>query len=101
MRMFAGTILLLMGCAPPPPAGDYCDIAKPDRYASEDVVRYLVEHDPEHLKRDIAENEYGKRNCPEGWFDSRYLRKEMLGPNDLGSGESDVGEEVQLASMAG
>jgi len=51
-----------------PVAGDFCDIAKPDTYASEKVANYMVLNDPEHVKADLAENEYGAANCPDGWI---------------------------------
>jgi len=51
----------------PIPVGDFCDIAKPDVYASDHVVAYLAENDPSHLRRDLSENEYGKENCPANW----------------------------------
>lgn len=47
------------------PAGDFCDVAQPDVYASDEVVEFMVENDPEHVEKDISENEYGARRC--GW----------------------------------
>lgn len=50
-------------------SGDFCDIAKPDFYANSSVVEYLSENDPEHLRQDTIENEYGLEVCPEDWAD--------------------------------
>lgn len=46
-------------------AGNFCDIAEPDRYKSSDVLEYLLVHDPDHVRADTAENVYGEENC--GW----------------------------------
>ena len=46
-------------------ADNFCDIAEPDVYASEDVARFMVQNDPDHVRNDLAENAYGKENC--GW----------------------------------
>ena len=54
--------MLLSGCSPPP-AGNFCDIAKPDFYSTEAVANYMVENDPVHVRNDIAENTYGAENC--------------------------------------
>ena len=61
---FMLTTAILSGCMKVPP-GDFCEIAKPDIYASDMVVEFMVENDPEHVRRDISENEYGAANC--GW----------------------------------
>lgn len=45
--------------------GDFCDIAEPDIYASQEVVEYLILNDRDHLEADVAENEYGIEHC--GW----------------------------------
>lgn len=57
-------VALLSSCAKP--SGDFCDIAKPDVYATDEVAEYLVVNDPAHVRADIAENEYGRRHCD--WF---------------------------------
>lgn len=57
-------IALVAGCGETP-AGDFCDVARPDVYASDEVVEYMVENDPDHVRLDLAENEYGEENC--GW----------------------------------
>lgn len=54
-----------------PVAGDFCDVAKPDVYASDAVLEFLVRNDPEHVKKDLAENEYGRNNCPPEWIESK------------------------------
>ena len=51
-----------------PVAGDFCDIARPDIYASSAVAEFLVINDPVHVQQDLAENEYGKANCPPEWI---------------------------------
>lgn len=48
--------------------GDFCDVAKPDVYATSTVAAYMVKNDPEHVRRDVAENEYGVKHC--GWVKS-------------------------------
>lgn len=53
---------LLSGCGV---AGDFCTVAKPDIYASEGVVDYLLDNDPNHLRADMVENQYGVKHC--GW----------------------------------
>jgi len=53
------------------PAGDFCDIAQPDVYASDEVVEFLVQNDPDHVRADLAENEYGRENCPASWWAGR------------------------------
>jgi len=55
--------LFLTTCAP---SGDFCDIARPDVYASKDVAEYLVRNDPKHVKGDLRENKYGEENCAQG-----------------------------------
>lgn len=60
-------IAFLAGCDPVP-SGDFCDIARPDFYASAVVADYLTENDPEHVRRDVAENEYGAENCGDDWL---------------------------------
>jgi len=64
--MMSCCVVLLAGCEIP--AGDFCDIAKPDLYADEDVVDFMTLNDPEHVRQDLAENEYGKANCPPAWI---------------------------------
>jgi hypothetical protein len=54
---------LLSGCGTTP--GDFCDIAEPDVYSTAEVVEFLLDNDPTHIRKDLAENEYGKKNC--GW----------------------------------
>ena len=49
-------------------AGDFCEIAKPDLYATPEVAEYMARNDPEHVRQDLAENEYGKENCPDPWW---------------------------------
>ena len=56
---------LLAGCGDKTPSGNFCDIAKPDHYATVAVLDYMLENDKEHVKKDVAENEYGVTNC--GW----------------------------------
>lgn len=43
--------------------GDFCDVARPLPYASNEVADFLAEHDPTHVERDSALNIYGERNC--------------------------------------
>jgi len=57
---------LLSGCARLIP-GDFCQIAKPDVYASEEVIDFLILNDREHIERDLSENEYGKQVCGDAW----------------------------------
>jgi hypothetical protein len=55
--------LLAGSCASPP--GDFCDVAEPKHYATDQVADYVSDNDPK-LADDIAsENIYGERNC--GW----------------------------------
>lgn len=65
MPMIWSTVLL-SGCVKTP-AGDFCDVAFPLTFHSQEVVSYLSANDPSHLRGDIAHNEYGKANCPKGW----------------------------------
>lgn len=53
--------VLISGCS----LSEFCAVAKPDVYASEAVVDFLIENDPDHLRQDLAENEYGRQAC--GW----------------------------------
>ena len=64
------SVLLLTsaGSCVQPPAGDFCDVAKPDLYASDEVATFMTQNDPAHVQADLSENEYGKENCPEGWW---------------------------------
>ena len=55
-------VALSAGCVP---AGDFCAIAVPDVYSSVQVAEFLVVNDPDHIRKDLAENEYGKKHC--GW----------------------------------
>lgn len=54
---------LVAGCVP---AGDFCDVASPLTYQDASVVEYLAKNDPDHLRDDLAHNEYGQKNC--GWY---------------------------------
>lgn len=56
----------LLGSCAKTPSGDFCDIADPDVYASEEVAEFMVRNDPDHVRADLAENDYGRENC--GWF---------------------------------
>lgn len=53
--------MLLGGCVTP--SGNFCDIAKPAVFATPTVAGYLVKHDPDHARQDIAANEYGIAHC--------------------------------------
>lgn len=59
--------VLLSGCVERVPAGDFCDVVSPALFASQDVISFLNENDPEHLRSDLALNEYGLRHCPRAW----------------------------------
>jgi len=48
------------------PAGDFCSIAKPDVYASDEVASFMVSNDPNHVRLDVSENEYGEKHCAWG-----------------------------------
>lgn len=59
--MVCGSVLL-SGCAV---AGNFCDIAEPDVYATPAVVEYMVTNDRRHVEKDLSENSYGVKYC--GW----------------------------------
>lgn len=56
------------GCAtlPTEPAGPlFCDVSEADRFASQEVVDWLLENDIEHLRGDLKHNAAGRAEC--GW----------------------------------
>lgn len=57
----------LSGCVESVPAGDFCDVASPALFSSQDVISFLNDNDPEHLRADLALNEYGLHHCPRAW----------------------------------
>lgn len=59
--------VLAGGSCMKPPAGDFCDVAKPPLFGSEASATWMSIHDPLHVKNDLATLEYGRQNCPEGW----------------------------------
>ncbi len=61
---FAG--LAVSGCATLPtevPGALFCDIAEADRFASQEVVDWLLENDIEHLRADLKHNAAGREEC--------------------------------------
>lgn len=61
------SVVLLSGCVERVPAGDFCDVVSPALFSSQDVIAFLNENDPEHLRADLALNEYGLRHCNRSW----------------------------------
>ena len=43
--------------------GDFCDVARPLPYATNEVADFMADHDPRHVERDAAHNIYGERRC--------------------------------------
>jgi len=66
--MMVFSIALVAGCASVP-AGDFCDVATVKTFESEATPEYLVRNERALLIDVLVENEYGARNCPDGWAD--------------------------------
>lgn len=47
-------------------AGNFCDVARPQVYATQEVVEFMVANDPAHVRVDLGMNAYGEQNCT-GW----------------------------------
>ena len=43
--------------------GDFCDVARPLPYSTNEVADFMAENDPRHVERDSAHNLYGERFC--------------------------------------
>lgn len=66
-------MLLVSGCDQPTrveSGPNFCDVTYP-RYFNEWEVQNRPDFAPENLRRDIAQNEFGRRNCPAEWLDKQ------------------------------